>query len=352
MTSTTQSPQREELTMNPTRLFVATGQSVARVDIAADGRCEVDTTLDGATVQCVAVDPHNPDRIYVGTDDDGVYKSLDGGESWQAAGEGIPHKRTPSIAISAAHQENGHSVVYAGTEPSNLYRTEDDGATWHEFPRLPELPSSDTWSFPPRPWTHHTRWITPHATDPNIIYVGIELGGVMRSLDGGETWEDREPGAYTDSHAIKVHPTATDRVYEAAGQGVALSDDCGASWSPVDEGMDRHYSWAIAVDPENPDLWYVSAAPGAGPAHRSEGDAQAYLYRKQGDAPWEKITDGLDDPLPYMPYSLLTFRGQPNVVLAGMRNGILMLSANSGHEWRKLDLKLPALRQMAASDGL
>ena len=337
--------------MEPFRLFAATGDAVARIDTQDGHTFDVSISQEGTGVQCVSVDPHNPNRIYIGTHDHGVFKSLDGGETWTFTGEGIPHKRTPSIAISHAHQENGQSVVYAGTEPSNLYRSEDDGQTWREFPKLPELPSSSTWSFPPRPWTHHTRWITPHHTDPNLIFVGIELGGVMRSLDGGETWEDRKPGAYTDSHAIKIHPTATDRVYEAAGQGVAMSDDKGASWSPVDDGMDRHYSWGLAIDPADPDLWYVSSSHSARYAHRSRGDAEAHLYRKRGDQPWELLNGTLPEPLPYMPYSLLTLRDQPNVLLAGMQHGEIMFSEDSGDTWRKLDLKLPALLQLSEAAG-
>jgi photosystem II stability/assembly factor-like uncharacterized protein len=298
-------------------------------------------------VQCVAVDPQDPDRVVAGTDDDGVFLSEDGGENWRFIGAAIPHRRTPSVAISPAHQANGKSVIYVGTEPSRLYRTADDGETWEDFPELPALPSSSTWSFPPRPWTHHTRWITPHATNPEILYVGIELGGVMRSLDGGATWEDRKPGAYTDSHAIRVHPTATERVYEAAGQGVALSADEGATWTAVDEGMDRHYAWGIAVDPADPDLWYVSASHGARFAHARNGNAQGHIYRKRGAAPFELLNGALDNPLDYMPYSLLTLRDRPAVVLAGMQHGEVLLSEDAGDHWRRLDFKLPGLLQLS-----
>jgi photosystem II stability/assembly factor-like uncharacterized protein len=332
--------------MQPFRLFAATGDAVARIDTRDGEAFDVVCSLEGMKVQSIAVDPHDPHRVVAGTDDDGLFRTLDGGGTWEFIGEGIPHRRTPSVAISHAHRENGRSVIYAGTEPSRLYRSEDDGKSWQDFPELPALPSSSTWSFPPRPWTHHTRWITPHHSDPSILYVGIELGGVMRSTDGGETWEDRKPGAYTDSHAIRVHPTATDRVYEAAGQGVALSLDRGESWSPIDDGMDRHYAWGIAVDPGDPDLWYVSASHGARWAHRSNGDAQAHLYRKRGDAPFELLNGALSNPLPYMPYSLLTLRERPGVVLAGMQHGEILLSEDAGDSWRKLGLKLPALLQL------
>lgn len=328
------------------RLFSATGDAIARIDTTDGHRFSVEYSLEKMKVQSVSVDPHDPDRVVAGTDDDGVFLSEDGGANWRFIGEAIPHRRTPSVAISPAHRENGKSVIYVGTEPSRLYRSDNSGETWEDFPGLPALPSSSTWSFPPRPWTHHTRWITPHATNPEIIYVGIELGGVMRTTDGGATWEDRKPGAYTDSHAIRVHPIATERVYEAAGQGVAFSDDEGETWSPVDDGMDRHYSWGIAVDPADPDLWYVSASYGARYAHARNGNAQGHIYRKRGSAPFELLNGDLDNPLPYMPYSLLTLRDRPGVLLAGMQHGEVLLSEDEGESWRRLDFNLPGLLQL------
>src|SRR3712207_922820 len=115
--------------MRPFRLFATTGNAVARIDVDSEARCDTRLTLEGSGAQCVAVDPTNPDRVYVGTFDDGVYRSLDAGETWEQVGSEIPHKRVLSIAASLSHRANGVSAVYAGTEPSNLYRTEDDGRT-------------------------------------------------------------------------------------------------------------------------------------------------------------------------------------------------------------------------------
>jgi photosystem II stability/assembly factor-like uncharacterized protein len=328
--------------MRPFRLFAATGKAVARIDVDRDAHGEVQLMLDGSGAQCVAADPSDLDRIYAGTFDDGVYRSRDGGTSWQQVGGEIPHKRVLSVAISPSHRTDGLAAVYAGTEPSNLYCSEDDGRSWQDFPRLPELPSAPSWSFPPRPWTSHVRWVAPHHHDPDLLFVGVELGGVMRSTDGGRTWEDRKPGSYHDSHAVLTHPLAPGRVYEAAGGGVARSDDAGASWTTLDEGMDRHYVWGLAVDPADPDLWYVSASFSAREAHRSNGDAQARIYRKRGDAPWQ-LLDGLPDPLPYMPYALLTLRKRPDTLLAGMQHGEILLSEDAGDSWRMLDVKLPGL---------
>ncbi len=330
--------------MSPIRLFAATGDAVAQLDIRESKRPTMTLSLEGRGVQCVAVDPHDPRRIFVGTFDDGVYRSLDGDERWQRVGEEIPERRVLSVAISPSDRVDGRSVVFVGTEPSNVYRSEDDGRTWRPSPRLVDLPSATTWSFPPRPWTHHVRWIAPHHDDPALLFVGIELGGVMCSRDGGESWEDRKPGAYHDAHAVLTHPGAPERVYEAAGDGVAVSTDAGASWEPVDAGMDRQYAWGLAVDVANPDRWYVSAAPGPRQAH-GDTDPRAALYRRDGDVPWQPLPgpDGTSLGWPAMPYALLAPRDRANWLIAGLRNGELYLSQDAGETWRRTAVRLPGL---------
>jgi photosystem II stability/assembly factor-like uncharacterized protein len=333
--------------MTPPRLFVATGNAVARIDFESGVTPTVALSLENSGAQCITVDPRNPERVYAGTFNKGVYRSLDGGESWEPVSDGIPHKRIPSIAISPSHVENGLSVVYAGTEPSNLYRSVDDGKTWKEFSRLPELPSALTWSFPPRPWTSHVRWIALSYHDPNLIFAGIELGGVMRSTDAGETWEDRKPGSQHDSHAIATHPVDPNRVYEAAGGGIAISLDAGDTWQPEDEGMDRHYCWALAVDPVDPELWYVSATYGARHAHREDGDSSAQIYRRAADSEWEELTINGATEMPNMPYALLVPRDAPGTLIAGFRDGELMHSPDRGNTWSSFGVLTPGILGMA-----
>jgi photosystem II stability/assembly factor-like uncharacterized protein len=348
--------------MFPFRHYAATGDVVARLD-SVDGASVQTTILLGGEhqsreghivngVMCGAVDPHDPRRVFAGTFDRGIYRTLDGGEVWESVGAGMADARVLSIAISPCDRVDGRSVVYAGTEPSMLYRSVDDGDTWQPSPALTELPSVPTWSFPPRPYTHHVRWIGLHPTDPAILYAGIELGGVMVTRDGGGAWEDRKPGSQHDAHAIVTHPAAPDRVYEAAVGGVAFSADAGATWLPVDEGMDRHYTWGLAIDAVDPDLWYVSASHGARTAHRNNGDAQAILYRKRGDAPWEALGgdgSGLERPLPSMPYALVALRDRPNTLIAGLRNGDLLLTDDAGESWRTLHTGLDGLLALSES---
>ena len=101
--------------MRPIRLFAATGDAVARVDSPDGDRFEVALSLEGSGAQCLAVDPDDSNRVYVGTFDQGVYRSRDGGETWQQVGEAIPHKRVLSVAFAPARRKNGLSAIYAGT---------------------------------------------------------------------------------------------------------------------------------------------------------------------------------------------------------------------------------------------
>src|SRR5215216_6132691 len=126
----------------PFRLFAATGDTVAQLDSHNGETLVASLNLEGRGVMCVAVDPHDPDRIFAGTFNRGIYRSLDGGDSWESVGSGLADARVLSIAISPCEQVAGHSVVYVGTEPSMLLRSTDDGATWQPSPALTALPSA------------------------------------------------------------------------------------------------------------------------------------------------------------------------------------------------------------------
>jgi photosystem II stability/assembly factor-like uncharacterized protein len=234
-----------------------------------------------------------------------------------------------SLAVSAAA-----GAVYAGTEPSRLFRSDDKGESWRELTALLELPSQPRWSFPPRPWTSHVRWIAPSPHDADLLLVGIELGGLMRSSDGGESWQDHRPGAQPDVHSLAWHPRARGRAYEAGGGGAAFSTDAGETWQPDDEGRDRHYTWSVTVDPDDPDQWYVSASTGPYAAH-GRGDPQARIYRRRVGESWQPLTGGLPDPLPAMPYALLAIDGR---LFAGLANGQLWESRDRGDSWTAMRL--------------
>ena len=314
-----------------TRLYAAGDSAVAVVE---NGRVEL--TLEGRGARCVAVDPEDSDTLYVGTSDEGLFRSEDGGKGWERL-SGIEHPRVTSVAVSPVDR-----ALYAGTEPSTLFVSRDGGASWRELEGLKNLPSAPTWSFPPRPWTSHVRAIALSHEDPNPVVAGIELGGVVRSADGGETWEDQRPGAYADCHNLAAHPAAPETLYEAAGGGFAESGDFGESWEAADAGMDRWYVWGLAVDLEDPTLVYASAAPGPGRAHGS-GFSDAAIYRRRAGQRWEAVLEGLVA----FPYALCADPETPGALYAGFGDGKIVHTPDAGKSWDEV-AGVPALDALAA----
>jgi photosystem II stability/assembly factor-like uncharacterized protein len=328
-------------------VYAVAGDRIVRFTVDSSGAHESRSTLEGVDARCVAVDPIDPYRVYVGTFDDGLYASDDGGGTWRSDERGLDDRRVLSLAVSPSDRNGDVSVVYAGTEPSNLYRSDDAGRSWDPLPALLDVPSVPRWSFPPRPWTHHVSTIAPHPSDPARLTVGIELGGVIRSLDGGASWIDHNTGAHSDAHDLSTHPLAPDRLYEAAGQGIARSDDGGATWAHREQNLDRHYAWAQAIDPVDPDLWYVSVSRSPYAAH-GEGDGDSRLLRSRGNG-WAAIDTWDQTPgLRRMPYALAALQAPSGRLLVGLRGGTLLVSDDAGESWAQLALELPDVTALTA----
>ena len=328
------------------RLYAALPGAVAVVDVNSDAEVDVDgnstasvvrTTAPHpeASIQCVTASSADPDLVCCGTADHGLFRSTDAGETWRPV-EGIAQDRVTSVTAAVADESSGpgrdgdHVAWWAGTEPSRVFYA-NDGARWTEREGLTDLPSSSSWAFPPRPHTHHVRWIEADPYDTDRLYVAVEAGALVTTHDGGETWEDRVEGSRRDTHSMTTHPDAPGRVYCAAGDGYAETTDGGETWDLVQEGLDHRYCWSVVVDPADPDHRLVSAARGAMTAHRA-GSADSYVYRKRGGEPWERV-DGLP-----------TGGGVTRYVLAVGDEGFYALSnaglfrSAEGEEWEPLPL--------------
>ena len=306
-------------------VFVCTRERLVRLD--RDGEAwRAEPLLEGA--QCVAA---RGTRVLVGTRGAGVYVSGDSGTTW--AHYELPEPDIFSVAISAAD-----GALYAGSEPSRLFVSRD-GERWTELEALQDIPSRDRWSFPPRPWTHHVRWIAPDPHRAERLLVGIELGGLMYSDDAGATFSDHRPGAKLDAHSLAWHPEADGRAYQAAGDGAAWSRDGGRTWEPADLGRDLRYCWAVAVDPADPERWYVSAASGPGAAHAGAG-ARGRLYR------WDGEWTPLELPSATMPYALASVDGE---LLTGLADGRILRSGDHGDRWEEIGVDVGSMIAMAAT---
>ena len=265
--------------------------------------------------------------VYAGTQGGGVMRSDDCGRTWRPAG--LDGCTVNSLSVSRAEP----GVVYAGTKPALVFVSRDRGAHWTEldaFRRIPVRRFLGTVTY--------VKAIAPSPTDPNVISVGIEGIATVRSTDGGKTWTGHLKGALRDCHTLISHPTDGDWVYEAGGTGggAAFSQDAGRTWTQHKSGLDRHYGWACAADPEDPEVWYVSVSPGPWKAH-SKNNAQAYIFRST-DGGWRRLAGGLPQPLDHMPYALLT--GAPGHLYAGLSNGEVWRSEDYGESWQRLPFGL------------
>jgi len=327
------------------KLYIATDEAAAVV-WQRDGEWVADLKITGSRPQCLAVDALRPQQVYCGTFDQGLWRSANAGATWERVGPGIEHQSVMAVAVSTTERAGGSGVVYAGTEPSALYRSEDGGSTWQDLAALRQVPSAPTWSFPPRPYTSHIRWITPDPLVAGRVFAAVEAGALLRSLDGGQTWEDRKPTGPYDTHTLVMHRQAPNRLYSAAGDGVmqpgngfVQSDDGGQTWYRPDAGLQHHYLWSVAADPADPATLVISAARGPQQAHNPQS-AESALYRRSGESEWQQVRDGFPEPRGLLTSVLATHEAEPGVFYAANNEGVFR-SADAGANWAALPIRWP-----------
>lgn len=317
-------------------IVIARDDALLVASVAQGGEWGIRTHLREAAPLCLAKDPNRPSRLYCGTFGNGVWRSDDGGKSWVWVGHGLPRGRVTAIAVSALEQTPAHGLVYVGTDPSAVFVSADGGEMWEDRPGLEELPSAPEWSFPPRPGTHHVRWIECDPHKAGRLYVSIEAGALIRSMNGGRTWEDRKEDGPRDAHRIGTHPQAKDRVYAAAGEGYFESRDGGESWGQWGAGLEDRYCWSLAVDQRDPDTVLVSASPGPTFAHDPKA-AESRIYRRARGVTWEPVTDGLPPAIGTTAPILAIDPVEPGVFYAASNRGVYR-STDGGHRWEALPI--------------
>lgn len=184
-----------------TKLMISMPNSLLMLESSKTGwKKKTHQFSEGTHPQCIAFDPGNSSRAYCGTFGNGLYKTEDDGQTWDSIGkDSISIKDVMSVSVSHLERGNnnnkeGFNTVYVGTEPSALYRSDDGGESWKKMSLLNNLKSSTSWSFPPKPWTSHVRWIESDVNKLGYVYVAIEAGALVQSHDGGKTWIDRVEG--------------------------------------------------------------------------------------------------------------------------------------------------------------
>lgn len=338
------------------KLYIVLDAALAVVSQEGDA-WKAEMHLAGKQTQCMAIDPLRPEYVYCGTFGQGLWRSRDAGHSWEPVGEGIAQSQVTSVAVSPTERAGAFGVVYAGTEPSALFRSEDGGSTWRELAALRALPSASTWSFPPRPYTSHIRWITPDPLVKGRVFAAVEAGALLRSLDGGETWEDRKPDGPYDTHTLVMHPLAPNRLYSAAGDGFIQpgngfveSDNGGETWSRFSTGLQHHYLWGAAADPADPTTLVISAAQGPQEAH-NPSQALSAMYRRSGNGSWQLLQNGLPDQAGTMASVIAVNATEAGVFYAANNQGVFR-STDTGYTWEQLAIAWPGGGQMGRPQAL
>lgn len=316
------------------KIFLAVdSQNLTRAHCEANGRWSVQASLADHNVCCLAADPQNRQVVYAGTNGRGLFRSPDGGLTWQPAG--LAGQIVKALAVSP-HDAN---VIYAGTKPAALFMSRDGGQSWAELEGFRRIRGRRLWFSPAEPpdWRAYVQAIAISPASPDVILAGIEFGAVVRSADGGQSWSNHVRGTLRDCHDLKFHARSSDWIYEAGGGGAAVGRDNGRAWRKANHGLAKRYGVACAADPEHPEIWYTAVGPS--PAKSYGEQAEAYLYRAAGGADWQPI-GWQPHPLPQMPIVLATDPDAPGHLYAGLPYGDVWHSADYGDTWQKMPFSL------------
>jgi photosystem II stability/assembly factor-like uncharacterized protein len=268
----------------------------------------------------------------------GVFRSDDLGQTWRSASVGLNHLHVRWLAYHPAISDR----EFAGTEPAGLFISHDGAQTWRECREVAALRDQHRWMLPYSPEAGCVRGF---AFQGRRAYAAVEVGGVLRSDDEGETWQlaegsdgnpdldgPPEPFVYPDVHSIKVHPSSPDLVFAPTGGGFYRSRDGGRTWALLYDC----YCRAVWIDPADPDHVIL------GPADDVECDSRIEETRDGGKT-WHSASRGLS--VPWRSHMVERFVPVDDELFAVLSNGELIAAPLATLEWWPV---LPDIRNIAA----
>jgi hypothetical protein len=325
--------------MDRSRIILACyDRGVHRAVEKTNNQWQVQTLLPDIQVSCLAAHPSDSSVIYAGTKEDGVFKSTDRGLTWQPAG------LSGQVVKSLAVDSHDPDVIFAGSKPALLFCSRDGGDNWEELSGFRDIPNRWWWFSPAEPPDRrpYIIAIAPSPTEKGTLLAGVEFGAVVRSTDGGVSWSRHRRGSLRDCHSLSYHHQDGDWAYEAGGTGggAAFSRDGGVSWRKAGRGLAGSYGIVCAADPVKPEVWYVCV--GKSPMNAFGDNPDVYLYRSSGGAGWEPI-GWAPHPLHETPTTLVTIKGKPGELYAGLKGGEVLHSPDYGESWERLPFKMEGI---------
>jgi photosystem II stability/assembly factor-like uncharacterized protein len=290
--------------------------------------------LEGKHVNAIVVEPFTG-TTFVGTQGQGLWVSRDNRRTWEEAGEGIPHEK---IATISQVEVNGQVRLYAGTEPAHLYLSTNMGHSWAEVPTLREVPNVEGWFFGGKAERAHVKHVSFDPLDPNTIYACIEVGSVLKSVDGGRTWRVLT-GFYEDVHRLLIPPSQPHHLWLSTGEGLYDSPDAGETWNYLGRSLEGiMYPDGLLINPYRESVMFATGAtvnPRFWPKTRYT--ESKLLRSSDGGATWQELKQGLPDPI-LGNVEALAMEAWPtgSCIAGGTTSGEIYISDDQGDSWTML----------------
>jgi photosystem II stability/assembly factor-like uncharacterized protein len=315
----------------PHRLYVGTiGEGLWR---SLDGGATFKRTCDGMFVEChiraIAVHPGNDNNLYLGTEQ-GLYRSDDGADNWRRVESPLNGLQIWSILLLPTAPE----VILVGTCPSRIFRSPDGGRTWSE---------ADVRIRPDCPRIIHTRVtsLCAHPTNPQKVWAGVEIDGVYRSRDGGQSWQAVGKGLSSqDIHALTFVP-GSNRLIATTNNDVNVSLDEGDTWQPLrlPQALSSPYFRGLAQHGGNPDILLLGngdAPPGT----------TGFVSRSlDGGTTWQPAQ--MPGRSNSTMWNFAAHPDDPDLVYASSVSGQVYCSTEGGASWTKLAREFGEIRALA-----
>ncbi len=287
----------------------------------------------------VAADPSENRVVYAGTGD-GIFRSEDRGATFRRLDSELNEYAVWSIAVDPS--DGG--TVFAGTRPGALFRSRDGGERWEKLP----VEMAETC---PNVRIPRVTTVAVDPTDRRVVWAGVEVDGLRRSLDGGDTWSvvgataerkaaEGEPGD-PDIHGLAVSSGAPGTVLVNTPMEMFVSSDVGESWKGlnVKASFPMVYGRGLAVKADDPNVIFVGN--GDGPSGM-QGNVQRSKDRGQT---WEAIS------MPVAPNSpiwcVAANAADPELLVCCSHFGQVFNSDNGGDTWEKLPREFSEIRGLA-----
>jgi photosystem II stability/assembly factor-like uncharacterized protein len=299
-----------------------------------------------------------------------MQRSDDGGKTWEPVGnefvyDGVPgtHQwydgtQHPWEFARVWHLEpslTDPDTVYAGVEDAALFRSTDGGKTWNELSGLRRHPSGASWQPGAGGLCLHTILLDP--SNPDRMFIAISAAGAFRTDDGGQTWRPINHGLRSQGipneeaevghcvHRIAMHPARPNVLFMQKHWDIMRSDDAGDSWHEVSGNLPTDFGFPIAVHAHEPDTIYVVPITSDSQHFPPEGKLRVYRSRTGGNE-WEPLTAGLPQSNCYvnvlrdaMDVDSLDSAG----VYFGTTGGQVYASADGGDTWSAIVHDLPSV---------